>query len=98
TRFYTKESPAPTNPLVVLERPTTAFAEALRRLRMSLLSSRGEPSPKVILVTSSVRGEGKTTVAVNIAALLAQSGKNVLFVEADMRQPGSTRLFDPSQG
>ncbi|HEY0784680.1 MAG TPA: CpsD/CapB family tyrosine-protein kinase, partial [Acidobacteriaceae bacterium] len=44
---------------------------------------------KVILVTSSVPDEGKTTVAVNIAALLAQSGKNILFVEADLRQPGA---------
>jgi capsular exopolysaccharide synthesis family protein len=65
---------------------------------MSLLSSRVASTPKVILVTSSVRGEGKTTVAVNIAALLAQSGKSVLFVEADLRRPGSTHLFDPSQG
>ena len=68
-------------------------------MRMSLLSSHVASTPKVILVTSSVRGEGKTTVAVNIAALLAQTGKRVLFVESDLRRPGSgsTHLFDPSQ-
>jgi polysaccharide biosynthesis transport protein len=97
-KFVAKENTTQTDPLVVLNNPTSAFAEALRRMRMSLLSSRGAPSPRVILVTSSVPDEGKTTVAVNTAALLAQSGKSVLFVEADLRQPGSTRLFDPSQG
>jgi polysaccharide biosynthesis transport protein len=98
TRLIAKKNVTQTDPLVVLDNPTSAFAEALRRMRMSLLSSRGAPSPQVILVTSSVPDEGKTTVAVNTAALLAQSGKSVLFVEADLRQPGSTRLFDPSQG
>jgi capsular exopolysaccharide synthesis family protein len=96
-RSYTNESAELINPLVVLDKPNSAFAEALRRMRMSLLSSRVASTPKVILVTSSVRGEGKTTVAVNIAALLAQTGKRVLFVESDLRRPGSTHLFDPSQ-
>jgi len=98
TRLIGKKNLTQTDPLVVLDNPTSAFAEALRRMRMSLLSSRAAPSPQVILVTSSVPDEGKTTVAVNIAALLAQSGKSVLFIEADLRQPGSTRLFDPSKG
>jgi succinoglycan biosynthesis transport protein ExoP len=98
-RSYAKRSAELMSPLVVLDKPNSAFAEALRRMRMSLLSSHVASTPKVILVTSSVRGEGKTTVAVNIAALLAQTGKRVLFVESDLRRPGSgsTHLFDPSQ-
>jgi len=52
----------------------------------------------VILVTSSVPGEGKTTVAGNLAILLAQAGKSVLFVDSDLRQHEQDRFLDPSQG
>lgn len=86
------------SPLSVLDQPNSAFAEALRRLRMSLLSSHGTPLPRVILVTSSVPGEGKTTVAGNLAILLAQAGKSVLFVDSDLRQHEQGRFVDPSQG
>lgn len=65
----------------------TAFSEAIRALRTKLLHHRNAPPPKVILVTSSVPGEGKTTVSTNLAAILARSGKRVLLVEADMRNP-----------
>jgi succinoglycan biosynthesis transport protein ExoP len=75
----------------VMDAPATPFAEALRGLRTKLLhATHGVPS-KVILVTSSVPGEGKSTVSANLAALLARSGKRVLFVEADMRNPVSSR-------
>jgi succinoglycan biosynthesis transport protein ExoP len=67
--------------------PATPFAEALRALRTKLLHPRNAAPPKVILVTSSVPGEGKSTVSANLAALLARSGKRVLLVEADMRNP-----------
>jgi capsular exopolysaccharide synthesis family protein len=73
--------------------PATAFAESLRALRTELLHSRSLP-PKIILVTSSVPGEGKTTVSANLAALLARSGKRVLLVEADMRNPSLSLVFD----
>ena len=67
--------------------PATAFAEALRALRTKLLLSRSAAPPQVILVTSSMPGEGKSTVSANLSALLAQSDKSVLLVEADMRNP-----------
>ena len=76
--------------LNVLDEPYTPFAEALRGLRTKLLHSRSAFSSKVILVTSSVPGEGKSTVSANLAALLARSGKRVLLVEADMRNPSSS--------
>jgi capsular exopolysaccharide synthesis family protein len=75
--------------------PATAFSEALRALRTELLHSKGAVPPKVILVTSSVPGEGKTTVSVNLASLLARSGKRVLLVEADMRNPSLVQGRDP---
>jgi capsular exopolysaccharide synthesis family protein len=97
SKLFARHSPDPLDAMVVLDAPNTAFAEALRRLRMSLTRQNGTPAAKVILVTSSVPDEGKTTVAINIAALLAQSGKNVLFVEADMRKPGPPHLLDATQ-
>ena len=74
--------------------PATAFAEALRALRTKLLLSQGATPPKVILVTSSVPGEGKSTVSANLAALLARSGKRVLLVEADMRNPSFSQALN----
>jgi len=74
-------------PLNVMDIPATPFAEALRGLRTKLLHSRSGLPSKVILVTSSVPGEGKSTVSANLAELLARSGKRVLMVEADMRSP-----------
>ena len=79
----------PAHSLNVLDSPATPFAEALRGLRTKLLHSHSTIPYKVILVTSSVPGEGKSTVSANLAALLARSGKRVLLVEADMRNPPS---------
>lgn len=95
---FARRSTNTISPLIVLDQPTSAFAEALRRLRMSILFSRSTPLPRVILVTSSVPGEGKTTVAGNLAVLLAQAGKSVLFVDGDLRQHEQDRFLDPSQG
>jgi succinoglycan biosynthesis transport protein ExoP len=69
-------------------RPKSEAAESYRALRTSiLLSSFGAP-PKVILVTSALPQEGKTTVSTNSAVVLAQKGARVLLVDADLRRPG----------
>ena len=86
--------PSSNQPLDAVVGPATAFAEALRALRTKLLLSRSAAPPKVILVTSSVPGEGKSTVSANLAALLARSGKRVLLVEADMRNPSFSRTHN----
>jgi polysaccharide biosynthesis transport protein len=79
--------------LVTYERPKSEAAEAYRALRTSiLLSSFGAP-PKVILVTSAMPQEGKTTISANSALVLAQRGSRVLLVDADLRRPGLERLF-----
>jgi succinoglycan biosynthesis transport protein ExoP len=83
------ESPA----LVTYARPKSEAAEAYRALRTSiLLSSFGAP-PKVILVTSAMPQEGKTTISANSALVLAQRGSRVLLVDADLRRPGIEKLF-----
>jgi succinoglycan biosynthesis transport protein ExoP len=83
------ESPA----LVTYARPRSEAAEAYRALRTSiLLSSFGAP-PKVILVTSALPQEGKTTISANSALVLAQRGSRVLLIDADLRRPGIDKLF-----
>jgi succinoglycan biosynthesis transport protein ExoP len=79
--------------LVTYERPKSEAAEAYRALRTSiLLSSFGAP-PKVILVTSAMPQEGKTTISANSALVLAQRGSRVLLLDADLRRPGLEKLF-----
>jgi succinoglycan biosynthesis transport protein ExoP len=76
------------NPELLLNTPAnSALSEAYRRLRTSvLLSTAGHP-PRTLLITSALQGEGKTTVATNIAISLAQTGAKVLLIDADMRRP-----------
>jgi capsular exopolysaccharide synthesis family protein len=73
--------------VLALDEPKSPYVEALRALRTSLLLSRGGAPPQTVLVTSSVAGEGKTTMSLNLAILLAQHGKKVLLVDADLRRP-----------
>lgn len=63
------------------------FLESLRSLRTSLLLLRTGRRSQVILVTSSVAGEGKSKIVVNLAGLFAQLGARVLLVDADLRRP-----------
>lgn len=64
-----------------------AAAEAYKLLRTNLQFSLPEKNCQIVGVTSSVRGEGKSTTSVNLAYTLAQSGKRVLLIDADMRLP-----------
>jgi polysaccharide biosynthesis transport protein len=69
------------------------LAEAYRQLRTSVLLSSAGGAPKTLLVTSSQPAEGKTTTAVNTATILAQTGVNVLILDADMRRPRLHSIF-----
>jgi len=83
--------PAP--PGIALMKPSTAEAEAIRGLRTALLSSRVGDGAGVILISSSMEGEGKTTVAVNFAMALAHVGRTCL-VDADLRRPMIAHAFE----
>lgn len=73
--------------LIADTEPGSPRAEAYRQLRTNLTFSAVTHSMQVVVVTSAVAGEGKTTTACNLAITLAQSGRSVLLVEADMRRP-----------
>jgi polysaccharide biosynthesis transport protein len=88
-----EDEPPKLTTLIAHDRPKSEAAEAYRALRTSiLLSSFGAP-PKVILVTSPLPQEGKTTISANSALVLAQRGNRVLLLDADLRRPGIERLF-----
>ena len=73
--------------LIQLDSRASEFGEAIRRLRSALLISRSGHPPQVFLIASGNPGEGKSTLALNLAVALAQYNKKVLLIEADMRRP-----------
>ncbi|MFY9691975.1 MAG: polysaccharide biosynthesis tyrosine autokinase, partial [Candidatus Acidiferrales bacterium] len=74
--------------------PKSQISEAFRALRTSLLLSQAEHPPQVILVTSALPREGKTTAAANLAVTFAQLGDRTLLVDSDMRKPGIRRAMN----
>ncbi len=76
----------------LLSKPFSAYAEAIRSVIAPLqLAPAGRSAPKAILITSSVAGEGKTTLAVSFAVYAAQLGRRVLLVDLDLRNPAIPR-------
>jgi capsular exopolysaccharide synthesis family protein len=72
--------------LTTLVEPNSTFAEALRSVRTAILLTGDGDRSRVILVTSSIAEEGKTTLSANLAVVLAQSNRRVLLVDIDMRK------------
>ncbi|MDP2401496.1 MAG: polysaccharide biosynthesis tyrosine autokinase, partial [Actinomycetota bacterium] len=79
--------------LTIVQHPGSPAAEAYRVLRNSLDFINFEHDIKTLLVTSAAPGEGKSTVAANLAASLAQAGKKVALVSCDFRKPTTEHFF-----
>ncbi|MDV7142066.1 polysaccharide biosynthesis tyrosine autokinase [Tropicimonas sp. TH_r6] len=82
----------------VAKRPTSAMAEAVRNLRTSIVMSREGDPPKVILTTSAVPSEGKTTVSLLLAQNYSGLGKRVLLIECDIRRNVFNEYFVNESG
>ncbi|MCU0524812.1 MAG: polysaccharide biosynthesis tyrosine autokinase [Elainella sp. Prado103] len=74
--------------------PRSAISEAYHMLQANLKFLSSDKELRVIVVTSSVAGEGKSTIAANLAASAAQVGRRVLLVDADMRYPQQHHIWD----
>jgi capsular exopolysaccharide synthesis family protein len=78
----------PESRIVVFSDPRSAWSERFRLIRMALRNSAGGKLPKVLLVTSPLPKDGKSTVALNLATSLAEGGKvKLLLMEADLHRP-----------
>src|SRR5256884_256984 len=78
--------------------PKSQMSESFRALRTSILLSRADHPPQVILATSALPRDGKTTAAANLAVTLAQLGDSTVLVDADLRKPGIGRLLNLAAG
>jgi len=79
--------------LVLLTDPHSASAEAYRSLAANLQFAYADRQLQTIGVTSAAQGEGKSTTVANLAVALAQTGRSVIVVDADLRRPGQHVLF-----
>jgi exopolysaccharide transport family protein len=78
-----------------LDAPGTFFAEAIRAIRLSLQRTMRVQPIKIVLVTSALENEGKTTLAANLAQSIATLGIRTLLIDADLRNPQLTRSLCP---
>ncbi len=79
--------------LVSCREPESSAVEAYRNIRTVLFFSAPSDEREILLITSPGPGDGKTTMAVNLAVVMAQSGRKVLLVDADFRRPMIARSF-----
>ena len=92
-RFRAPKEASGRGELILHLRPHSPVAEAFRNVRTSVILARAELPSRALLITSVAPGEGKTVVATNVAVALAQAGRKVLLVEADMRKPRLGKIF-----
>jgi capsular exopolysaccharide synthesis family protein len=87
------DQPSGSSAIVALSAPHSAIAEALRTIRANVLLSSADYPPRIIMMTSSIQGEGKTTMLANLAVTLAQAGHRTLMIDGDLRMAGLSGLF-----
>jgi polysaccharide biosynthesis transport protein len=81
------DNEVPSHPVILRDEPQAAPSEAVRRLRTNLQFIDIANRPKSIVISSSIPAEGKTTIAINLAVSLADTGARVILVDADLRRP-----------
>ena len=79
--------------LIVLSNPKSTISEDIRTIRTNIEFSLLDPSKKIILVTSSKKGEGKSFISSNLAVSFAQNNKKVLIIDCDLRLGRVNKIF-----
>lgn len=80
----------------IVEEPNSVFAEAIRAVRLSVQRAARVRPMQVVMLTSAIDGEGKTTLAANLALSYSMMGIRTLLIEGDMRNPELTRSLCPN--
>ena len=88
------EAPEYQGRIITREEPDSFSSEVYRMIQANLKFLTSDKPPKVILITSSVPEEGKSTVAANLAAAISQLGRNVLLIDGDLRRSSQHSLWD----
>ena len=97
SRDLSADGVALTMPEYPFAKPLSRFSEAIRSLRSAIKMSDVDNPPTVLQVTSTIPGEGKSTIAMTIATSAAQSDLRVMIIDADLRHPSTSRYFKLDQ-
>lgn len=82
------------NKIVSFFAPSSMVTEQFRRLRTHIINPNQQNSPKTIMITSTLSGEGKSLIAINLAIIIAvEMQSHALLVDCDLRNPSVSRLF-----
>jgi polysaccharide biosynthesis transport protein len=81
---------------VVVSMPLSRFAESVRSIKLAIDLNPGKTSNQIIGITSALPNEGKTTIAASLARLIGHTGKKVIIVDCDLRNPSLTASLAPN--
>ena len=80
--------------LFVIDKPNSSFSEEIKKVRTNLMFSNLDDDMKVVMITSSIPGEGKSFIASNLSAAFAQADEKVLLIDCDLRKGRLKKIFN----
>ena len=80
--------------LVIIEKPNSTFGEEIKKTRTNLMYSNLDDDMRIVMITSSIPGEGKSFIASNLAAAFAQASEKVLLIDCDLRKGRLKKIFN----